>query len=66
MFLETTVLFALTVAEVHGIRVDEVERRRTLVLAVVLGEHGAKLMEKMAGRTDQHWGELLPEPRSIG
>ena len=33
MFLETTSLFTLTVAEVHGIRVNEVERRRTLVLA---------------------------------
>jgi hypothetical protein len=61
VFLETTALFALTVAEVHGIRVAEVERRRTLVLAVVLGEHGAKLVEKMAERTDQHWGELLPD-----
>jgi hypothetical protein len=64
VFLETTALFALTVAEVHGIRVDEVERRRTLVLTVVLGEHGSKLVEKMAGRTDQRWGELLHEPRS--
>jgi hypothetical protein len=61
VFLGTTALFALTVAEVHGIRVNEVERRRTLVLAVILGERGTKLVEKMAGRTDQHWGELLPE-----
>jgi hypothetical protein len=61
VLLETTALFALTVAEVHGIRVNEVERRRTLVLAVVLGEPGAKLVEKMAGQADQHWGELLPD-----
>jgi len=40
LFLETTALFALAVAEVHGIRVDEVERRRTLVLAVALGDNG--------------------------
>ncbi len=61
VFLEATALFALAVAEVHGIRVDEVERRRTLVLAVVLGDRGAMLVEKMAGRTGQHWGDLLPD-----
>lgn len=60
VFLEATALFALAVAEVHGIRVDEVERRRTLVLAVVLGDRGAMLVEKMTGRTGQHWGDLLP------
>ncbi|MGH3885369.1 MAG: hypothetical protein ACRDSZ_02175 [Pseudonocardiaceae bacterium] len=60
VFLEVTTLFALAVAEVHGIRVEEVERRRTLVLAVVFGDRGAMLREKMAGRTDQHWRDLLP------
>lgn len=61
VFLEVTALFALAVAEVHGIRVEDIERRRTLVLAVVLGERGAKLVEQVAGRTGQPWGDLLPE-----
>jgi hypothetical protein len=61
VFFETTALFALAVAEVHGIRVEEIERRQTLVLAVLLGEHGVKLMEKMAGRMDQRWGGLLAD-----
>lgn len=61
VFLQATALFALAVAEVHGIRVAEVERRRTLVLAVVLGDHSAMLVEKMAGRTSEHWGKLLPD-----
>lgn len=61
VFLEVTALFALAVAEVHGVRVDEVERRRALVLAVVLGDRGALLVEKTAGRTDRHWGDLLPD-----
>ncbi|MGH3824435.1 MAG: hypothetical protein ACRDRA_16625 [Pseudonocardiaceae bacterium] len=61
VFLEATALFALAVAEVHGLRVDDVERRRTLVLAVVLGDQGAMLVRKMTGRTGQHWGELLPD-----
>jgi hypothetical protein len=61
VFLETTALFALAVAEVHGVRVEEVERRRTLVLAVALGDNGAMLVEKMAGRGGQQWGALLPD-----
>jgi hypothetical protein len=61
LFLETTALFALAVAEVHGVRVEEVERRRTLVLAVALGDNGAMLVEKMAGRGGQQWGALLPD-----
>jgi hypothetical protein len=61
LFFEATALFALAVAEVHGIRVVESERRRTLLLAIVLGDNGAMLVEKMAGRTGQHWGDLLPE-----
>ncbi|MGH3599801.1 MAG: hypothetical protein ACRDQH_05920 [Pseudonocardiaceae bacterium] len=61
LFLETTALFALAVAEVHGIQVEEVERRRTLVLAVAIGDNGAMLVEKMAGRGSQQWGALLPD-----
>ena len=61
LFFEATALFALAVAEVHGIRITDVERRRTLLLAIVLGDNGAMLVEKMAGRTGQHWGDLLPE-----
>ena len=61
LFFEATALFALAVAEVHGIRITDVERRRTLLLAIVLGDNGAMLVEKMAGRTGQHWADLLPE-----
>jgi len=61
LFFEARVLFALAVAEVHGIRLVETERRRTLLLAVVLGDNGAMIVEKMTGRTGQHWADLLPE-----
>jgi hypothetical protein len=61
VFFEATALFALAVAEVHGIHLTDVERRRTLVLALVLGDNAAILVEKMAGRTGQHWADLLPD-----
>ena len=36
-FLEATTLFTLAVAEVHGMAVHDVERRRMLLLAIVFG-----------------------------
>jgi hypothetical protein len=65
VFLEATALFALSVTEVHGLYVREVERRRTLVMAVVLGDHGVMFVEKIAGRTGQHWADLLPDTLPI-
>jgi hypothetical protein len=60
-FLETTALFILAVAEVHGVWIDDLERRRTLLLTVLLGDSGASFVEKAAGRTGKHWGKLLTE-----
>ncbi|ANZ42022.1 hypothetical protein BBK82_44930 [Lentzea guizhouensis] len=57
--LELSALFVLSVAEVHGIPLDEVERRRTLVMGVLLGESGSKTIGKIAERTGQHWGRQL-------
>lgn len=42
-FIEASALFCLAVAEVHGIQIDELERRRTLLLAVLMGDRGSKL-----------------------
>ncbi|WP_207895536.1 MULTISPECIES: hypothetical protein [unclassified Curtobacterium] len=57
--LELSALFALSVAEVHGVRVDELERRRTLVLGVVLGGGASQTIEKVAGRTGPHWAKAI-------
>ncbi|MFN2497253.1 MAG: hypothetical protein ABR608_15335, partial [Pseudonocardiaceae bacterium] len=60
-FLETTTFFTLAVAEVHAVRVEDVDHRRALVMTVVLGDGGAMLVEKVAGRTGEHWGKLLSD-----
>ncbi|MGW0038388.1 hypothetical protein [Gordonia sp. NPDC003376] len=49
LFLEASALLALAVAEVHGIGVHEVERRKTLVLTVALGEEGLARLGKVVG-----------------
>ena len=54
--LELTTLFVLSLAEIHGIPWDELERRRTLVMGVLLGSSGgASPIPKVAERTGQHW-----------
>lgn len=57
VFLEATAFFVLCVAEVHGIPVDNRERRRALVLAVLVGDQGKGAMADLlgSGRTNGAW-----------
>ncbi|HZG06234.1 MAG TPA: hypothetical protein VE546_22125 [Streptomyces sp.] len=57
--LELTALFALSIAEVHGVPIDEIERRRTIVMGIMLGGTGSTTITKVAGRTGQHWGRQV-------
>ncbi|WP_031088645.1 hypothetical protein [Streptomyces sp. NRRL WC-3549] len=56
---ELSALFALSLAEVHGVPIDEIERRRTIVLGIMLGGAGSETITKVAGRTGQHWGRQI-------
>lgn len=58
-FLNATVLYILARAEVHGIKVEDIERRRTLTMAIILGDLGAKGVGKVAERTGQHWARQI-------
>ena len=58
-FLNATVLYILARAEVQGIPVHNVERRRTLVMAIMLGEAGAASVSRVAERTGQHWARRV-------
>jgi hypothetical protein len=57
VFLEATTLFVLAVAEVHGIPADHRERRRALVLAVLVGEDSKHAIADLIGpgRTKGAW-----------
>ena len=63
--LDASVLYTLAVAEVHGLALADVERRRTLVLAIVLGEGGTKLMQKVTGGST-HWAQSLTDTLPLG
>jgi hypothetical protein len=57
VFLEATAVFVLAVAEVHGIPAEERERRRALVLAVLVGEDSKRAIADLlgTGRTRGAW-----------
>ncbi len=58
--LELSALFVLSVAEVHGVPLDEIERRRTLVMGILLGQSGSStIVGKAAERTGRHWARQL-------
>jgi hypothetical protein len=65
-FLEATALFAQSVAEVHGIAVDDPERARALVMTLMLGREGTDLVRNLAGQftggtftRNMYWGEMV-------
>lgn len=57
VFLEATSVFVLAVAEVYGVPAEHRERRRALVLAVLVGEDGRTAMRDLVGpgRTSGAW-----------
>ncbi|GAA1049230.1 hypothetical protein [Arthrobacter russicus] len=59
VFMETTALYALSIAELHGVHLQDPERARTMVMAIMLGEEGTALMQSFAGRALGRGGSPL-------
>lgn len=57
--LEITTLFVLSLAEIHDIPINELERRRTIVLGILAGGSGSETIRKMSERTGQHWAKQI-------
>lgn len=65
-FVESTALFAQSVAEVHGITVENPDRARALVMTLMLGKEGVDLVAQLAGQAtgkagsrSSYWGEMV-------
>jgi hypothetical protein len=65
-FLETTALFAQSVAEVHGVSIDDPVRARALVMSLMLGRTGSDLVKQFTGQAmgqaperKAFWGEMV-------
>ncbi len=74
VFLETTALYAQSIAELHGVRLADPERSSALVMAVMLGEEGASMVEGFAGHAAgrgtsplTNWGKAVGTsmPRTV-
>ncbi|GHG43554.1 hypothetical protein GCM10012320_07970 [Sinomonas cellulolyticus] len=65
-FLEATALYAASIAELHGVHLEDPERARTTVMALMLGEEGTALLSALSGQAlgkgahpSQTWGTAL-------
>lgn len=58
--LDAAVLYTLAVAEVHALPTDDPERRRALVLGVVVGAGGQAVLRKVTGRS-RDWAEEVTD-----
>lgn len=59
VFLSSAVLYVLTVADLHGIRVVDTERRRALVLSALLGREGAEAIQGQLGLSTLFWAAQM-------
>ncbi len=58
-FLTAAAAHSLAVARVHGQDFRSIERQRALVLAVLVGNAGGKVVLNTVGRTGVRWGQSL-------
>ncbi|WP_426181786.1 hypothetical protein [Microbacterium sp. TWP3-1-2b2] len=65
-FVESTALFAQSLAEVHGIAIENPDRARALVMTLMLGKEGVDLVGQLAKQAtgqgtnrSSYWGELV-------
>lgn len=66
-FVGVTALYVLSLAEIHGVAVQDAERRQALLLAVLLGEAGAEQVERNAALASGRWArqfvKSIPQSR---
>lgn len=58
-FTEGTVLYILSLAEVHGLDPEDLERRKLLVLTVMVGDGAVGVLDKVIGKTGKYWAKVI-------
>lgn len=59
VFTEASVLYVLSLAEVHNLHPEDLERRKLLVLTVLMGDAGTNALSKGIGRVAPHWAKQI-------
>jgi hypothetical protein len=58
-FTEASVLYALTLAEIHGVHPEDFERRRLLVQTILIGNSAITALSKGADKSVPYWGKEI-------
>ncbi|MFI2672683.1 hypothetical protein ACH5AU_24515 [Streptomyces albidoflavus] len=59
LYTEASVLYTLSLAQAHGTHPEDLERRKLLVLTVLLGDGAVKALDKAVGRTGPYWARRI-------
>lgn len=65
-FLRDAAIHVMAVADVYGVPIDDIERRRSLLLASLMGEEGANAVQTQLGVGSLYWGRALLTRLPIG
>lgn len=65
-FMTSTATYVMAVASMHGVEVDDLERRRTLLMAALLGEDGAEAISGQMGLGTLYWAKAALTKLPIG
>lgn len=58
-YTEASVLYTLSLAEIHGLHPEDIERRKLLVLTVLLGESAVGALDQTIKRTGPYWARRI-------
>jgi hypothetical protein len=59
--ISASAFLVMAVAHVHGLDLREVDRRKTLLLGVLMGDSAESALRTLAGRTSRHWAREVVE-----
>ena len=60
-FTEASVLYTLSLAEVHDLHPEDIEKRKLLVLTVLLGDSAVSALDQTVKRTGTYWAKRIVE-----
>lgn len=64
LVLSAAAVLALSLAEVYGIPINDLEKRRTLVLSIAVGDGAMLLVRGLLGKTGKGWASFMSKDMS--
>lgn len=64
LVVSAAAVLALSLAEVYGIPINDMEKRRTLVLSIAIGDGATDLVRGLLGKTGKSWTSFMARDMS--